>query len=205
MTGAETTPNPSLRRALAVIAASSRVRKSATVACGAGGVMVCIMEGVAARASRRLPISEHGLTPSTSPCSRQESSLDKAVDTPDLARARARRELEFREDINGLRALAVLGVVAFHADRELVPGGFAGVDVFFVISGFLITRIILSECAVRHFSLPMFYARRAKRILPALLLVLGAVWAIGWFRAAPTQFRDIGGSILGNSYFTVNF
>ena len=132
-------------------------------------------------------------------------ALDQALDTPDLAAARAWRDLDFRKDINGLRALAVLGVVVFHADRALLPGGFAGVDVFFVISGFLISRIILSECAVGHFRLPMFYAKRAKRILPALLLVVAAVWVVGWFRAAPIQFRDIGGGLLGNSYFTVNF
>jgi peptidoglycan/LPS O-acetylase OafA/YrhL len=131
--------------------------------------------------------------------------LDKALDTPDIRLARAWRNLEFRKDINGLRALAVLGVVAFHADRALVPGGFVGVDIFFVISGFLITRIILAECAVGHFSLAAFYAKRSKRILPALLVVVSFVWIVGWFRAAPTQFRDIGGSLLGNSYFTVNF
>jgi peptidoglycan/LPS O-acetylase OafA/YrhL len=131
--------------------------------------------------------------------------LDQALDTPDLVAARARRDLGFRTDINGLRALAVIGVVAFHADRALLPGGFAGVDVFFVISGFLISRIILAECAVGHFSLATFYAKRAKRILPALLIMVAAVWIVGWFRAAPTQFRDIGGGLLGNSYFTVNF
>ena len=131
--------------------------------------------------------------------------MDRALDNPDLAAAGAWRELGFRKDINGLRAVAVLGVVAFHADRSLVPGGFAGVDVFFVISGFLISRIILSECAVGHFSLRTFYAKRAKRILPALLAVVSAVWVIGWFRAPPVQFRDIGGGLLGNSYFTVNF
>jgi peptidoglycan/LPS O-acetylase OafA/YrhL len=131
--------------------------------------------------------------------------LDKALDTPDIAAARKGRGLGFRKDINGLRALAVLGVVAFHADRGLVPGGFAGVDIFFVISGFLISRIILSECAAGRFSLRMFYAKRARRILPALLVVVIAVWIVGWFWAAPAQFRDIGGGLLGNSYFTVNF
>jgi peptidoglycan/LPS O-acetylase OafA/YrhL len=131
--------------------------------------------------------------------------LNKALDTPDLAAARIWRDLDFRDDINGLRALAVIGVVAFHADRSLAPGGFAGVDVFFVISGFLISRIVLSECAVGHFSLGTFYAKRAKRILPALLAVVSAVWIVGWFRAAPIQFRDIGGGLLGDSYFTVNF
>lgn len=131
--------------------------------------------------------------------------MDQQLDTPDIAAARARRDLEFREDINGLRALAVIGVVAFHADRSLFPGGFAGVDVFFVISGFLISRIILSECAAGDFRLTMFYAKRAKRILPALLIVVACVWTLGWFRSAPSQLRDIGGGMLSNSYFTVNF
>jgi peptidoglycan/LPS O-acetylase OafA/YrhL len=131
--------------------------------------------------------------------------LDKALETPDLIAARAAAALDFRADINGLRALAVIGVVVFHADRALLPGGFVGVDIFFVISGFLISRIILSQCAARRFSLAMFYARRAKRILPALLVAASFVWIVGWFMAAPTQFRDIGGGLLGNSYFTVNF
>ena len=131
--------------------------------------------------------------------------MDQALDSPDIAGARTAAGLGFRKDINGLRALAVLGVVAFHADPALVPGGFVGVDIFFVISGFLISRIILSECAAGDFSLSMFYAKRARRILPALLVVVSLVWLVGWFRAAPTQFRDIGGSLMSNSYFTVNF
>ena len=131
--------------------------------------------------------------------------MDKALETPDLIAARAGARLDFRPDINGLRALAVLGVVVFHADRAWLPGGFVGVDIFFVISGFLISRIILSQCAAGRFSLAMFYARRAKRILPALLVTVSFVWIVGWFMAAPTQFRDIGGGLLGNSYFTVNF
>jgi peptidoglycan/LPS O-acetylase OafA/YrhL len=131
--------------------------------------------------------------------------LDKALETPDVIAARAAKALDFRPDINGLRALAVLGVVIFHADRAWLPGGFVGVDIFFVISGFLISRIILAQCAGGRFSLAMFYARRAKRILPALLVVVSFVWIVGWFMAAPTQFREIGGGLLGNSYFTVNF
>jgi peptidoglycan/LPS O-acetylase OafA/YrhL len=132
-------------------------------------------------------------------------ALDEALETPDLKAARAAKALDFRDDINGLRALAVLGVVVFHADRAWLPGGFVGVDIFFVISGFLISRIILAQCAAGRFSLTMFYARRAKRILPALLVVVSFVWVVGWFMAAPTQFREIGGGLLGNSYFTVNF
>jgi len=83
-------------------------------------------------------------------------ALNKALETPDLMAARAAKALDFRDDINGLRALAVLGVVIFHADRAWLPGGFAGVDIFFVISGFLISRIILSQCAAGRFSLAMF-------------------------------------------------
>jgi peptidoglycan/LPS O-acetylase OafA/YrhL len=131
--------------------------------------------------------------------------LDQALETPDVIAARAAKALDFRPDINGLRALAVLGVVVFHADRAWLPGGFVGVDIFFVISGFLISRIILSQCAAGRFSLAMFYARRAKRILPALLLLVSFVWIVGWLMAAPTQLREIGGGLLGNSYFTVNF
>ena len=158
----------------------------------------------------RLPIAARRFTPSRgsgrdSPAADRTLSLDKALDTPDLIAARAGAALDFRTDINGLRALAVIGVVLFHADRAWVPGGFAGVDIFFVISGFLISRIILAECAAGRFSLTMFYAKRAKRILPALIVMVGFVWIVGWFRAAPTQYRDIGGDMLGNSYFTVNF
>ena len=131
--------------------------------------------------------------------------MDKALDTRDLIATRTSAPLGFRDDINGLRALAVLGVVAFHADRAWVPGGFTGVDVFFVISGFLISRIVMRECAAGHFSLAAFYARRARRILPAMLAVVAFVWILGWYRAAPVEFRDIGGAVLGNSYFTVNF
>lgn len=131
--------------------------------------------------------------------------MDKALETPGLIAPQTFASLGFRNDINGLRAVAVLGVVAFHADRAWVPGGFAGVDVFFVISGFLISRIIMSECAAGHFSLATFYAKRVRRILPAMLGVVAFVWILGWHRAAPVQFRGIGGAMLGNSYFTVNF
>jgi peptidoglycan/LPS O-acetylase OafA/YrhL len=113
--------------------------------------------------------------------------------------------LKFRADIQGLRALAVLGVVIFHMNRGWLPGGFVGVDIFYVISGFLISRIILAECAAGQFSLWRFYARRAKRILPALLIVVVCVGIYGWFRSDPAQFRETGAHMMGNSYFTVNF
>jgi peptidoglycan/LPS O-acetylase OafA/YrhL len=87
----------------------------------------------------------------------------------------------YRPDIDGLRAVAVVGVVAFHAYPFQVPGGFVGVDIFFVISGFLITSIITKEMEERTFSFATFYARRARRIFPALAVVLVTLLGAGWF------------------------
>ena len=80
--------------------------------------------------------------------------------------------MKYRSEIDGLRALAVLPVILFHAGYEFFSGGYVGVDVFFVISGYLITTIILSEKDAGTFSLINFYERRARRILPALFLVM---------------------------------
>ena len=111
---------------------------------------------------------------------------------------------EFRPDINGLRALAVLSVLGFHAGLAGLSGGFIGVDIFFVISGYLISRIILSEREAGKFSLVGFYGKRVKRILPALLLVLAASWIMGWFALTPEEFRRLGGHMEASSYFSVN-
>jgi len=83
----------------------------------------------------------------------------------------------YRADIDGLRAIAVLAVVVFHAFPGQLRGGFVGVDVFFVISGYLISKIIIGSLAKDRFSLAEFYARRVKRIFPALAVVLGA-WLV---------------------------
>ena len=133
------------------------------------------------------------------------SRLDQSFRNSGSDVSAAEKSLKYRDDIQGLRALAVLGVVVFHMDRGWLPGGFAGVDVFFVISGFLISRIIFAECAAGQFSLLRFYERRAKRILPALLVVVAFVGAWGWMRSDPAQFREIGAHMMGNAYFTVNF
>ncbi len=85
-----------------------------------------------------------------------------------------------------------------------LSGGFVGVDIFFVISGYLISRIILSEREAGNFSLIGFYGKRVKRILPALLLVLAATWIMGWFVLTPEQFRRLGGHMEASSYFSVN-
>ena len=83
--------------------------------------------------------------------------------------------LRYRPEIDGLRAIAVIPVVLFHMGLEWIPGGFAGVDVFFVISGYLITSIILKESRENAFTLKGFWMRRVRRIAPALLAMLGAV------------------------------
>src|SRR3569833_3278289 len=79
---------------------------------------------------------------------------------------------DYRPDIDGLRAIAIVSVVLFHLSETLVPGGFVGVDIFFVLSGFLITKNILSELEAGRFTLRKFYRRRIKRIAPAMLVVV---------------------------------
>ena len=93
--------------------------------------------------------------------------------------------LQYRSDIDGLRGIAVLLVVAFHAGVRSMMGGFIGVDIFFVISGFLISGIIFKSLDEGHFSFANFYARRVRRIFPALITVLLFVWAVGWFTLTP--------------------
>jgi peptidoglycan/LPS O-acetylase OafA/YrhL/lysophospholipase L1-like esterase len=110
----------------------------------------------------------------------------------------------YRADIDGLRAVAVVLVIAFHAFPNLVGGGFIGVDVFFVISGYLITGIILSGLRSFDFSLTGFYARRARRILPALAVVLAGVLAIGWSQLLPATYRSLGLHALASALFFPN-
>src|ERR1700755_780561 len=99
-----------------------------------------------------------------------------------------RQHASYRPDVDGLRALAILAVIVFHAAPGLVPGGFAGVDVFFVISGYLISGIMLRALERGTFSLGDFYARRVKRIFPALIAMLVVVWALGWLVLLPDEF-----------------
>lgn len=107
----------------------------------------------------------------------------------------------YRPDIDGLRAIAVVIVVLFHAFPKLCCGGFVGVDIFFVISGFLITTIIIKELTIGTFSTLHFYQRRVKRICPALLLVLGATAVFGWLFLAPNEFKQLGYHLLAGSSF----
>ena len=112
--------------------------------------------------------------------------------------------LAYRRDIDGLRAVAVLAVVLFHFGVPGVTGGFVGVDVFFVISGFLITSIIWRERQAGHFSFVDFWARRARRILPALFVMMAATLAVGWFLLAPKDYEELGRSVHYQAIFTSN-
>ncbi len=114
-------------------------------------------------------------------------------------------DLAYRPDIDGLRAVAVLAVIAFHAGIPLFAGGYVGVDIFFVISGFLITSIICRHLERGSFSFQDFYARRAKRIFPALVIVLLAACGYGWFILLPDEFAQLGKHIVAGAGFVSNF
>ncbi len=100
--------------------------------------------------------------------------------------------------------MAVLPVLAFHAFPQLFPGGFVGVDVFFVISGYLISRIIFAETAASTFSLKNFYAQRVRRIFPALIIVLAAVLVAGWWLLFPTELIRVGQQVVASVLFAAN-
>lgn len=110
----------------------------------------------------------------------------------------------FRKDINGIRALAVLAVLIFHFNQEWLPAGFAGVDVFFVISGYLMTRIILEKLQGSNFSLLNFYQSRAKRILPALLATVIACLGIGFLFLDPATYKTLGTHAASSLLFVSN-
>lgn len=110
----------------------------------------------------------------------------------------------YRPDIDGLRAIAVAIVVAFHADLGC-PGGYIGVDVFFVISGFLITSLLLKDLERGEFSLLGFWERRARRIIPALVTVTLVTLIAGWFILFPSDYESLGDSALAQSIFSANF
>lgn len=113
--------------------------------------------------------------------------------------------MKYRPEIDGLRAFAVLSVVGFHAFPSWITGGFIGVDVFFVISGYLITRIIFEELDRAEFKLSVFFARRIRRIFPALLCVLIAVLGFGWYGLLSSEYAQLGKHVFGGAAFLLNF
>ena len=112
--------------------------------------------------------------------------------------------MKYRPEVDGLRAIAIIPVVLVHAGFGLFSGGFVGVDVFFVISGYLITTIILKGLERGHFSLIEFYERRTRRILPALFLVVGISSALAWFWMTPSQMAAYSGSVFSTVLFVSN-
>ncbi len=113
--------------------------------------------------------------------------------------------LSYRPDIDGLRAVAVMAVIWFHFGLPGIPGGFLGVDVFFVISGYLIAGIILRELDTGSFSFITFYQRRVRRIAPALLVVQLSVLSLGWLMLLPRQLSELGRSAIATLFLVPNF
>jgi peptidoglycan/LPS O-acetylase OafA/YrhL len=112
--------------------------------------------------------------------------------------------VRYRSDIDGLRAVAIVPIVLFHAGLKAISGGFVGVDVFFVISGFLITSIIMRDMELQRFSIVEFYRRRILRIFPALFVMLVAVLVVGTVTMLPTEVRGLGESAAAAAGFISN-
>lgn len=112
--------------------------------------------------------------------------------------------IEYRSDVDGLRAIAVLFVIAFHAFPNSIPGGFIGVDIFFVISGFLISSIIYSRIDNNSFSYTEFYFRRIKRIFPALIFVLITSLLFGWYVLFADEYKQLGKHVFAGAGFVSN-
>lgn len=112
--------------------------------------------------------------------------------------------MQFRSDINGLRAIAVIAVVIFHFNAEWLPGGFAGVDVFFVISGFLMTAIIFNGIENNSFNLFKFYTSRANRIIPVLSTLTIVLLIFGWFYLLPSDYQYLAKQVEKSTLFTSN-
>lgn len=113
--------------------------------------------------------------------------------------------LKYRGDIDGLRGLQILALIGFHGFSTIVPGGYVGVDIFFVISGFLISSIIFKSLQKGGFDFLDFYIRRTKRIFPSLITILVAAFSIGWFCLLPDEFKQLGKHIFGGALFIDNF
>ena len=111
---------------------------------------------------------------------------------------------KYRPDVDGLRAVAVVSVVLFHAFPGTFPGGYVGVDVFFVISGFLIASVLFDQGITTSFSIKNFYVRRIRRIFPALFLVLSSTLVAGWFLLVPSDLDNLGKHMVGGAGFVSN-
>ncbi|WP_332876610.1 acyltransferase family protein [Massilia sp. S19_KUP03_FR1] len=136
---------------------------------------------------------------------RKDGVLGRTDVAPSALTLAAAQPWRYCSDIDGLRALAVCAVLIFHAFPKALPGGFAGVDIFFVISGFLITAILARDAAHGGVSLARFYSRRARRIFPSLALVLAATHGLGWFVMHAAEFKQLGKHIWAGAAFVSNW
>jgi peptidoglycan/LPS O-acetylase OafA/YrhL len=127
----------------------------------------------------------------------------KCYDQPSVIRSSKSAHI-VRKDIEGLRAIAVLAVVLSHMQSSALQGGFVGVDIFFVISGYLIGMHLLQDIQEGRFSFLRFYGRRARRLLPALIVMLVAVWCLGWMILSGPEFADLGKHIVAAAVFANN-
>jgi peptidoglycan/LPS O-acetylase OafA/YrhL len=112
--------------------------------------------------------------------------------------------LKYRPDIDGLRAVAVLGVIIYHAFPKVLPGGFSGVDIFFVISGYLISGILYKGHREGHFRFKEFYARRIRRLFPSLITVILLCLAYGWLVLLPDEYEKLGKHVAAGTLFIQN-
>lgn len=113
-------------------------------------------------------------------------------------------KINYRKEIDGLRAIAVVSVILFHAGFEVFAGGFVGVDIFFVISGFLISLILINELQGGTFSIVSFYERRARRIMPALLVVMLVCLPLAWFLFSPPDMKNFAENVVAVVVFASN-
>jgi peptidoglycan/LPS O-acetylase OafA/YrhL len=132
----------------------------------------------------------------------QKGTVDIQAKRP--ARTGSELRPHYRADIDGLRAIAILSVVAYHVSEHLLPGGFVGVDMFFVISGFLISSLIFKELDNGGFKFGDFYIRRIRRIFPALLLMMIASLVAGRYILAPSEYAQLSKHVAGGSAFVAN-
>lgn len=114
------------------------------------------------------------------------------------------RAITYQPEIDGLRAIAVMSVVLFHAQIPLFDGGFVGVDVFFVISGYLITRLLIKDVEKGSFSFSQFYLRRTRRLFPALFVTVALTFIIGALLLTPYHMEGLGGSAITSLFWTSN-
>ena len=146
-----------------------------------------------------MTVTETKQPPVTAP----RAPVSPSSESPD--RPKTASQLDYRPDIDGLRAIAVLAVIGFHAFPAWIRGGFVGVDVFFVISGYLISTILLTGMERGSFRFSQFYIRRIRRIFPALIVVLLACMVAGWLVLFSFEYKALGKHVAGSAAFVSNF